>query len=405
MHPFKKSALIVVAVLMVAMAGPARARATDLALHGFLQGNYAFNTAGENPDGGDLKWAEERVQLKLDGSSDPFYLSIKADAFHDRIEGEADAELREGYIDFVSGGWDVRAGRQVITWGIGDLLFVNDVFPKDYEAFYAGRPLEYLKKGIDAIKVGLYPGVANFELVISPTFEPNTLPRGERFHNSMDPDAEEPAATPENTEAALRAYRSIGELDASLYFYRGFSRLPSMRADGEFFYPELSVYGASIEGRALSGILGAEAGYYDSREDRGGDDPTVPNSTTRLLVSYKRQLVEDFNLGLQYYIELMQGYSDYERTLPEGYSREDRLYHLSSLRLTRLLMHQNMRLSLFAFYSPSDDDHVLNPEVNYKFTDRVWASLGGNIFGGRDEGRFGNLDRNDNIYLQARYEL
>jgi hypothetical protein len=406
MHLFKKKALIVIhAVLMASVMMPSMAGAEDFTLHGFFQGNYTLNTAGEGPDGDDFKWAEERVQLKLDGSRDPYYLSIKADVFHDHIDDEADVELREGYVDYISGSWDMRAGRQIITWGIGDLVFVNDIFPKDYEAFYAGRPLEYLKMGVDAVKFGLYPESVNFEIVIAPFFEPNTLPREERFHNSMSPDAEEPTVTFENTETALRAYRNIGGYDASLYFYRGFSRMPSMTSGGEFFYPELSVYGASIEGRALSGILGLEAGYYDSSEDRSGDDPAIPNSSSRILVSYKKQLAEDFNLGIQYYIEHMHDYSDYENTLLAGYTKENRQYHLSTLRLTRFLMHQNMRLSLFVFYSSSDDDYMLNPEVRYKFTDRVWASVGGNVFGGDITGRFGRLDMNDNLYLQARYEI
>lgn len=407
MHSIKKTVLMYffLSALMLMVSDPSLAGIGDLTLHGFLQGNYTLNTDGGNPDGGDFKWAEERVQLKLDGSNDLYYLFIKTDVFYDHIDEEAGLDLREGYLDYVSGSWDLRAGRQIITWGIGDMIFVNDVFPKDYEAFYAGRPLEYLKKGVDAVKIGLYPQAANIELVVIPSFEPNTFPREERFHDSMDPDADGPVETLENTEAALRVYRNIGGYDASLYFYRGFSRTPSLDSDGEFFYPELSSYGASVEGRALSGILGFEAGYYDSRQDRDGDDPTVPNSSTRALVSYKKQIVEDLDIGVQYYVEYMHEYSDYESTLPAGYEKVDRLYHLTTLRLTRFVMHQALRLSLFVFYSPSDDDYILNPEVKYKFTDKVWAAVGGNIFDGNESGRFGQLDKNDNAYLQMRYEF
>jgi hypothetical protein len=384
---------------------PSFAGAGDLTLHGFLQGNYTLNIDGENPDGGDLKWSEERVQLKLNGSRDSIYLSIKADIYYDHIKEEADLDLREGYLDYISVNWDMRAGRQIITWGIGDLIFVNDVFPKDYEAFYAGRPLEYLKKGVDAVKIGLYPQTVNIEFVVIPFFEPNTLPGKEQFHNSMNPDADDPAEGHENIETALRAYRNIGGYEVALYFYRGFSRMPSMASGGRFFYPELSVYGASIEGRALSGILGFEAGYYDSREDRDGDDPTIPNSSTRALALYKKQLMEDFTIGLQYYVEYMHEYSEYETALLAGYAREDRLYQLSTLRLTSFLMHQNLRLSLFIFYSPSDDDSLLNPEVKYKFTDNIWAAVGGNVFDGNTNGRFGQLHKNDNAYFQMRYEF
>jgi hypothetical protein len=55
----------------------------DLSVHGFIQTNYSMNTAYRNPDGGDFKWAEERLQLKLDASKEPFHLFIKTDAFFD----------------------------------------------------------------------------------------------------------------------------------------------------------------------------------------------------------------------------------------------------------------------------------------------------------------------------------
>ena len=37
-----------------------------------------------------------------------------------------------------------------------------------------------------------------------------------------------------------------------------------------YHYPKLSVYGASLQGRALDGVVSFEAGHYDSRQDRSG---------------------------------------------------------------------------------------------------------------------------------------
>lgn len=375
--------LLLPSLLVILWATPAL---SELSVHGFLQGNYSVNTDSENPDGGDFKQAEERAQLKIEGRKEPYALIIKTDIFYDHIEEKTTIELREGYIDIVSEKWDTRLGRQIITWGIGDMIFINDVFPKDYEAFFSGRPLEYLKKGIDGIKAGLYPQMLNLELIVIPFFEPNTFPEGRRFHNSMNPDA----SKPNETEVALRAYKNLSGLDTSIYFYRGFYREPSMKADGSFFYPELSVYGVSLEGKAF----GIEVGYYDSRQDSKGKDPFIPNPTSRILFSYKGQPLEDLSIGIQYYTEYMDSNEE----------QGDRLYQLASLRLTQMLLHQEMRLSFFMFYSPTYGDYMLNPEIRYRFTDTISASIGGNIFGGNQSGRFGRLDKNDNAYIQLRYE-
>ncbi len=49
---------------------------------------------------------------------------------------------------------------------------------------------------------------------------------------------------------------------------------------------------------------------------------------------------------------------------------------------------------------------ILIYEKRYSFTDNVWAAVGGMIFGGREEcNQLGQFDKNDNIYIQARYEF
>lgn len=391
----------------------------DFSIHGFLQGNYSLGIETSNPDNGDLKWAEERGQLRLEGSQEPLRLFLKTDISYDHLDENGKAELREAYLDLAREKWDLRAGRQVITWGLGDLIFINDVFPKDYEAFFSGRPLEYLKIGVDAVKAGFYPDIASFELVLMPFFEPDNLPDSNRFR-MFDPMPgvtnrvqKEPASNIGNTEAALRVYRDIAGFDASIYAYKGFYRTPSMYPDSltaptriELVYPELSVYGVSLQRGALGGVAGFEAGYYDSLDDRSGADPLIPNSQTRFLLSYQRQVIEDFSVTVQYYGEYTHDYAEYERTHIAGFPKEPRFRDLASLRMTYLLMHQNMRLQWFSFWSPVDRDYLLNPEIKYNFSDHLWAALGANVFGGeKDTTRFGSLDGNDNIYAQARYEF
>jgi len=386
----------------------------EVTLSGFLQQNTAFNTVTENPDGRHYKWLEERAQLKLDATGGAWRVLLKGEVAYDHLGRQDESELREGYVDYAARNWDLRAGRQVITWGLGDLVFVNDVFPKDHEALFAGRPLEYLKRGVDAVKLGVYPGLASFELVVAPTFRESRTPDPNRFW-LFDP---LPAVTnrttvkPEQGDAGLRVYRDIAGYDAAMYLYRGFHRTPSMRPDSmlaptkiTYFYPKLFIYGASLSGRAGGGVLNLEAAFYDSRQDRSGSDFTVPNSQTRVLVGYQIQPVEDLSLNFQYYAERMHAYDSYRGALPAGFPAEKRVNHYFTARATQLLQHQTLRLSLYTSYNPTTGDQFVNPELRYSFTDRVWGALGANFFGGKPWGQFGQLSRNDNVYLQVRYEF
>ena len=396
------------AVLLLA---PLAARA-EVTLSGFLQQNTAFNTVAANPDRRQYKWLEERAQITLDATGGAWRLLAKGDFAYDHLGRQEQSELREGYLDYTAGNWDMRIGRQVITWGLGDLVFVNDVFPKDHEALFAGRPLEYLKRGVDAVKLGAYPEFASFELVLAPKFRESRIPDASRFwlYDPMPAVTNRETVKPGQGDAGLRIYRDIAGYDAALYLYRGFQRTPSMRPDSTtaptkitFFYPKLSVYGASLSGRAGVGVVSLEAAYYDSRQDGSGSDPTIPNSQTRLLVGYQIQPVEDLSLGFQYYAELMHDYAAYLAAQPAGFPIDERWNHTLTFRATRMLMHQTLRLSLYASYSTSNGDYFFNPELRYSFTDRIWGAVGANVFGGKPWGQFGQLSRDDNLYLQVRY--
>ncbi len=399
------------ALCCLLLALPTAARA-DVGFSGFVQQNTAFNVGDANPDGRHQKWLEERVRLQLDALAGNWRLLLKGDAAYDHLGRGDQSELREAYVDYTAGNWDLRLGRQVITWGLGDLVFVNDVFPKDHEALFAGRPLEYLKRGVDTVKVGVYPAFASFELVVAPEFRESRIPDARRFH-LYDP---MPALTnrvtkkPSNGDIGLRIYRDISGWDGALYLYRGYQRTPSLRPDSiiaptriTFFYPELSTYGASLSGRVGEGVLSLEAAWYDSRQDRNGTDFTVPNSQTRLLAAYQLQPWEDFSLNLQYYTERMHDYDAYRATLPLGFLADKRWSHTVGLRATQFFLHQTLRLSIYASRNASNGDQFINPELRYSFTDHVSGALGANVFGGKAWGQFGQVSRDDNVYLQLRY--
>ena len=404
---------VAVALCFIVLLVPLAASA-EVTLSGFIQQNTAFNTAGQNPDGRHYKWLEERAQIKLDAAEGDWRLLAKGDLAYDHLGRQDESELREGYIDYAGGNWDLRLGRQVITWGLGDLVFVNDFFPKDHEALFAGRPLEYLKRGVDAVKLGAYPEFASFELVLAPNFRESRTPDAGRFwlYDPMPTVVNRETVKPKEGDVALRVYRDIAGYDAAIYLHRGFQRTPSMRPDNmtattkiTYFYPKLSIYGASLSGRAGEGVLSLEAAYYDSREDRAGNDFAVPNSQMRLLAAYQIQPKEDLSLGLQYYAEHMYDYDAYLAALPTSFPADKRWSHAVTARLTQFFLHQTLRFSAYASYNASNGDRFVNPELRYSFTDKVWGALGANLFGGKPWGQFGQLSRDDHLYLQVRYEF
>jgi len=395
--------------------------ADNFTIHGFLQANYDMRITGQqppNPQGGDLLFGEERFQLRLGYSNEKIRLFTRTDFFYDHVNNRPSIESREAYAEGSVGSSDLRAGRQILIWGVGDYLFINDIFAKDWGAFFSGRPVEYLRVPQDAFKLDLGTGKVSAEIVAIPFFQEDKLPPRSRFVQ-FDPfsgvarTTQEPRTEFQNTEVAARVYGTTWGFDTALYLYRGFFRMPALEANQPSMptlvtetFPRLAVYGASTRGNALGGVVSAEVGYYDSLNDQAGHDPAIPNSSFRYLVGYQQQPWEDFTVGLQYYGELMFHYDAYRATLPSGFPDQDRHRQLMTLRLTQLFRNQTLRVGLFAFYSHTDQDYYLIPEVRYSISDNLWVAAVGNVFGGRRATTFfGQLDADDNLAVTVRYEF
>ncbi len=378
-------------------------------IHGFLQAHAAARLGGVEcaPETAfDLPFNEQRLQLKLEGSGLEGSLdyTAKLDLLHDATLNDTDLDLRELYADYNTERFTMRAGRQVVTWGVADLLFINDTFPKDWVSFFGGLPLEYLKRGSDALRLDLYPDFADVQILLA-DFRKDRLPDSDRFV-LPGPDISAVLDEPSELEAGLRVSRYFGSWDGVLYLSRTHYRAPALSQitgqwRGEF--PRLNAYGSSLSGPLWNGVLSLEAGYYDSVEDRDGTDPAVENSQTRLLVGYSRQIAEDTTLGIQGYAEWMHDHDAYRRTLPVGFSERDELRTVATLRFTQFHLHQTLHLGLFAFWDTSDNDGYIIPSVRYAFSDALWGEVGANLFVGDRNGQFGALRDNDNIYATLRY--
>ena len=385
-------------------------------VHGFYEIRSGYRVR-KDPYEKDMSVMETRLQTDLSSYQDWGDLRVRGDVYGDLVEEQADFDLREASIftrplDFM----DLKVGRQILTWGTGDLIFINDMFPKDWKSFFIGRDTEYLKAPSDAAKVSLFGDWANLDIVYTPQFDPDRFINGERISywnptlgRTAGQDAiihtDRPDRWFRDSEFAARLYKNISNYEIAVYGYRGYWKSPGGQAGTQAIFPDLNVYGASIRGNVGKGIGNLEFGYYESADDQSGKNAYINNSELRFLAGYTQEVGRDFTAGLQYYIEHIMDYSQYLDNLPGGPARdEDR--HLVTLRLTKLLMNQNLRCSLFTYYSPTDKDVYMRPNLNYKASDNVALEVGANIFfGDYPNTFFGQFENNSNIYAAVRYSF
>jgi len=388
-------------------------------VHGFAETRLGPRIHRDPAQSSRFTMGEVRLQGAYARAWKPLSLEAKGDLIFDGVLDSVETDLRVLRLSFRPlRSVDLQLGRQIITWGTGDLLFINDLFPKDWQSFFIGRDEEYLKAPSDAVRAGWFGSKISLDLVYTPTFDPDRYIRGERI-SFFDPQTGEargddaplrtdrPDEPFDDDEIALRVYGRVGPWEITGYGYDGFWKSPAGfdPLSGRGTFPALSVLGAGARGPLGPGIVSVETGYYDSRSDRDGSDPLIANGELRLLVGYEMELARELTGGFQYYLEHMLDHDAYLENLPAGEPRDENR-HVLTVRLTRLLRSQTVTASLFVYYSPSDRDGYVRPRLTYALNDAWILEGGANLFfGDEDHTFFGQFDKGSNVYGAVRFSF
>jgi hypothetical protein len=406
--------------------GGSGGRPWDFQLGGFVEGLVAPRVVRSSASANEFTAAEARFRLNVDAVHEIASARFRGDVFVDGALSRVWFDIRDASIFVRGGDWfSMRFGRQVLTWGTGDFLFLNDLFPKDFNSFFIGRADEYLKAPSTSIKTTFMIKKVGLDLVWTPIFESDRFINGERlsFFNPLLGEIQGdrspfspiqplfPDKRLRNGQIHGRLYGSAGPVELAAYGYGGFWPQPTALTgppspDVNLTFARLAVYGASLRAPLGGGLFNVEGAFYDSVDDRAGTDPTIPNSQFRGLAGYERELFTKFQVGLQYYLEYTLDYDALTANSFFPQYEQNEFRHVLTLRLTQLLVMDKLEISLFTFFSPDELDTYIRPRVTYKIIDPLAVVVGANLMFGRyDYTFFGQLKENTNVYARLRYSF
>lgn len=359
--------------------------------------------------------SEFRWHQKFQYSDEKMDFNWAHDIWLDDVIGGLQFDLRELNFKFsLWGQTDIVVGRQISTWGKGDLLFINDMFPKDWQSFFAGRGVNYLKAPADALRFTSFFTPFNIDLIITLRAEPDRFINGERF-SLFSPIAGFQIGglevinprNPNQAEYALRLFKTFKGHQVEFYAYHGIDKSPNaVDSLGQAFFPEKNVWGASFQTTIGKGVFQTEFGLHQALNDKKGVNPLIPNSQWRVLVGYERELVKKLNWGVQYYLERTKDHAELiENSInPEFEPKQNR--QVVTNRLTYQAMKDKLTWSLFLFYSPTDKDSYWRPSINYRHNDNWRYTFGLSLFEGQKQHTFfGQFDKADSLYLRLRFQF
>jgi hypothetical protein len=392
----------------------------ESAFSGFIEVAFGARLSSDPVISTDKTLADLRAQLQWDKDFTRSSIEFTADLYYDGVLDQTRLQVRElawqGNLSGL-GEWgskfDVKLGQQILTWGTGDYVFLNDLFPKDFQSFFAGRDDDYLKAPSLSAKVSGFFDWANVDFVVTPEFTPDNYINGDYFSffspfagANVAPGFDvSPPLRPQSPEYALRIYKTIEAVEYAFYAYKGFHKSPASFTEfGEPRFTELEVYGASAMAPFASGLLNVEMAYYDSLEDKQGINPLIPNSQTRWLVGYEQELIKNLTGSVQGYLERTGDYDALQSNSLNPAFEPSQNRTVLTQRLRYRALQQTLTLNLFNFYSTSDEDGYVKLNVDYSPVDQWRLSGGLNIFYGEQAFTFFNqFEDASNVFARFKY--
>jgi hypothetical protein len=377
---------------------------------GFVEAALSLRTGSEPLFDERATRAELRARIEASRAVGSAQLSGILDLHADAVDDGLWLDLREALATLPLGTRaNFKLGRQVLTWGTGDLIFINDRFPKDYRAPLAGAPDLDFKAPSNSARLAWNLGALNLDLAYTPRLAPDRHIDGERlgFYDFGSQrriggedliHAREPSGFNAG-ELALRLHRNRQGVEYAAYLYRGFDKQPlGLDLAGQPSHFRRDAAGFSIRGPLAGGIFSMEAGREWSGAELQNVLARVPHKTS-VLIGFEREWLPKLTLGAQ-------AYSEFHAQEPGNASPlNGQERHLMSLRISHQALRDRLTTSAIAFYSPNQHDRWLRVTVSHRLSDQWLTGATANLFGGRVDRFFGQLEDDSNAGVWVRRQF
>ena len=406
---------ISIALLLTGLSRVSFAQSFDFG--GFIDSYHAVRLQEPN----DFMSSRSRLRTEVRGAkgNSSFYTSLNAN-FNSLLPDRSFVELREAYLEYAGANWDLRAGRQIIIWGVSDGIRITDIIaPMDFTEFLA-RDYDDIRMPVDAMKLRFFNNNYKLELVFVPVFQSFIYPTDSLNPWNIFPGSEAgpelvitPANTPEtilkNSEFGGRFSFFLSGIDMSLVSLYTWNKLPvfstsfSEGNDTTFLLPEhhrLFMAGLDLSATIGSLVVRGEGAYF-----KGENYPSDFIGSSNYLIS--RDVIRTL-LGLDWYPGgewTLTGQLSYTSILKycEELSCEQHNV-LATLGISKKLLHSTLLLSTFGYMDLSNKGFFNRTSIDYSLSDPIHLCAGVDLFGG-DGGMFGVYKDNSEVWVKVKYSF
>ena len=393
------------------LVGETPADELQMQVKGFLDTYHAARTEGKG------EWLASRTrargELTLEKGGARLFVSMNA-IYNALLKEQTGITLREAYLSYANAHIDLRAGRQIIIWGVADALRLTDqISPMDYTEFLA-QDYDDIRTPVNAFRLRLVRQAFNVELVCIPVSDFFTLPTDERnpwaahidapMPYTFDLDSRKPKTRLRNVEFGGRLSVNLSGIDFSFCGLHTWNKMPAfsyavdpsgaaMTVVGH--YRRLTMFGADVSfpvGRFV--VRGELAANLNEVQNAEFGSEVQGRNVFNALLGVDWYAGNDWMLSAQYAHKHVGGSIEGLSVL--------RNTGVATVRVSKELFRNTLALSSFAYIDVSHGGVFNRLSCKYDLNDQISLTAGYDYFHA-DAGMFAMYSRNSEVWVKLKY--
>jgi hypothetical protein len=398
-------------------AGDKQSKSFDVS--GYVKG--ALFGGRDNADSIIVSGSYAQAALKLNAEKSGIgraFAEVRLNAGYDRGSPFAALDVREAWGDVSPGPFDIKLGRQIISWGRADAINpTNNITPKDETVL--SSEFDDARLGNELLQVKAKIRQLSIQGIWVPCYRPDVLPlSGAKIPvGIIIADPVYPDFRLTNGGYALRLEYNGQTIDGSVSYFNGYATLPGF--DFAFSQTGLSLipraYRMHAAGADFSTTIGSfglrgEAAVkypFDDYNDNSNKDVYIPSPYAQYVLGLDKS-IGNWSVLIQYSGLYVIDFKKIEvPMLTNPYDPAAQAFYASALaaaemkRLNRLFtgtadevshsltgniqwntLYETLHLKIAGMYDFTTKDYGINPSVSYDIADAINLSVGGHYLNG-----------------------
>lgn len=358
----------------------------QIKVKGFIDSYHAVRAEGK------ADWMASRTRARgevaIEKGSASLFLSLNA-TYNSILPRRSGLELREAYLCYTKGDFDLRMGRQIVVWGVADALPITDcVSPFDYTEFLA-QDYDDIRIPVNALRLKYSRQSVTIEAICIPVSAFYILPTDANNPWAMklqisqiDLNSGRPEKRLHNTEYGGRVSVNLSGIDFSVSALRTWNKIPAFApqfsTDGNIIHlygehHRMTMLGADCSIPFGEMVLRSEAATYlgEAQSATIGHHVKQLNSLSAL-VGLDWFPGNDWSISAQYCHKYISGNLEGLAVL--------RNTGLTTVRVAKNLLHNSLKLSTFAYVDVTNKGIFNRLTATYTLNDQIELSAGYDLF-------------------------